>query len=211
MKRFFLTLAVAMISYCSYAQTNTFPLSGNVGIGTGNPSAKLDVLGVVRYGNGNTSSGSLSYGTSGLITLESSSLNTSIAILPSGNGNVMIGKTSQANTAYKLDINGSARVNEIVVNTTGADFVFDDKYPLPQLSEVKSYIDENHHLPGIPSAEQMTKEGFSVGEMNTKLLQKLEELTLYLIEQQHKNEEQDAHIKTLEATLVKLTANNSDR
>jgi hypothetical protein len=66
-------------------------------------------------------------------------------------GNILINKTSQTNTAYKLDINGSARANEVVVNTTGADFVFEPKYNLPKLPEIKSYIDANHHLPEIPS------------------------------------------------------------
>lgn len=105
------------------------------------------------------------------------------------NGNVLIGKTSQTNTVYKLDINGSVRANEVVVNTTGADFVFEPNYKLPRLSEVKTYIDQNHHLPEIPSAAEMQKNGMSVGELNTKLLQKVEELTLYLIEQQKQIED----------------------
>ncbi|HTK21237.1 MAG TPA: hypothetical protein VL442_17060, partial [Mucilaginibacter sp.] len=106
-------------------------------------------------------------------------------------GNVLIGKTSQTNTAYKLDINGSARANEIVVNTTGADFVFDKKYTLPKLSDVKAYVDQNHHLPEIPSAKEMQANGMSVGEINTKLLQKVEELTLYLIEKDKQDKEKD--------------------
>lgn len=106
-------------------------------------------------------------------------------------GNLLIGKTSQTNSAYKLDINGSARANEIVVNTTGADFVFDHQYKLPKLSEVKTYIDDNHHLPEIPSAEDMKKDGLNVGEINIKLLQKVEELTLYSIEQNKQITEQN--------------------
>jgi hypothetical protein len=139
-------------------------------------------------------------------------------------GNVLIGKTSQTNSSYKLDVNGNARANGIVVNTTGADFVFNDKYALRKLSEVKSYIDQNHHLPEIPSAEQMKKDGLNVGEMNTKLLQKIEELTLYLIDkdkqvmqlksqvEQLQNQakqvksDEETRIAALEAALAKLTA-----
>ncbi|HTK18218.1 MAG TPA: hypothetical protein VL442_01830 [Mucilaginibacter sp.] len=103
-------------------------------------------------------------------------------------GNVLIGKTSeQPGADYKLDIVGSARADKIVVNTTGADFVFDKKYTLPKLSDVKAYIDKNQHLPEIPSAKEMQANGMSIGEINTKLLQKVEELTLYMIELQKQN------------------------
>jgi hypothetical protein len=99
-------------------------------------------------------------------------------------GNVLIAKTSQINTSYKLDVNGSIRSNEIVVNTTGADFVFDNHYKLPKLSEVERYILEHKHLPEIQSADEMQKDGVEIGQLNTKLLQKVEELTLYVIDLQ---------------------------
>lgn len=105
-------------------------------------------------------------------------------------GNVLIGKTSQTNASYKLDINGAARASKIVVNTTGADFVFEDDYSLRTLEQLHRYIRQNKHLPEIPSAKEMEKEGLDVGELNIKLLQKVEELTLYLIEQNKKLEEQ---------------------
>jgi hypothetical protein len=135
------------------------------------------------------------------------------------NGNVLIGSSSQINSAYKLDVYGSARANEIVVNTSGADFVFDKKYALPKLSDVKAYIDKNQHLPEIPSAKEMQTNGISVGEINTKLLQKVEELTLYAIKQQKridqlerqktKSEQQEARMAALENALLKLTENKS--
>ncbi len=103
------------------------------------------------------------------------------------NGNVLIGKTSQANPAYRLDIAGSVRANEIVVNTTGADYVFKEDYKRKSLREVESFIQENGHLPGIPSAEEMQESGMAVGELNTKLLEKIEELTLYVIELEREN------------------------
>ena len=84
---------------------------------------------------------------------------------------------------YKLDVRGTIRATEILVNTpSGADFVFEDNYKLRPLQEVKSYVQENHHLPEIPSAKEMQEEGMNVNEMVVKLLQKVEELTLYNIQ-----------------------------
>ena len=68
--------------------------------------------------------------------------------------------------------------------TTGADFVFAEDYQLRPLSEVKAFIIENKHLPEIKSAQEMQEDGVSVSELQTKLLQKIEELTLYLIQQE---------------------------
>lgn len=84
---------------------------------------------------------------------------------------------------YKLDVDGKIRANEIVVNTGGADFVFENDYNLKSLDEVETFIKENKHLPDIPTAEEVEENGVSLGEMQTKLLQKIEELTLYVIEQ----------------------------
>ena len=104
-------------------------------------------------------------------------------------GNFGIG-TSTPN--YKLDVNGTIRANEVIVNTTGADYVFDADYKLRSLDEVKSYIEENNHLPEVPSAGEMQQKGMSVSEMQTVLLQKIEGLTLYILEQ-------DKRIKELES------------
>ncbi|MGI8952508.1 MAG: hypothetical protein ACR2FN_13100 [Chitinophagaceae bacterium] len=112
-------------------------------------------------------------------------------------GNVLIGKTSQVNTTYKLDVNGSVRANKIVVNTTGADFVFESGYKLSSLQSVELFIDKYKHLPGIASAKQMQNDGLNVGEMNTKLLQKVEELTLYVIQLQKENDEIKEELKKL--------------
>lgn len=99
------------------------------------------------------------------------------------NGNVLINKNSQGNAAYKLDVNGIIRANEVVINTTGADFVFEKEYKLMSLELLEQNINKNKHLPGIPSACEMQKNGVSLSELNTSLLQKVEELTLYIIEQ----------------------------
>ena len=104
-------------------------------------------------------------------------------------GNVGIG--TQNPGFYRLNVNGDIRADEIVVNTEGADFVFDDTYELKSLAEVENYINTNGHLPDIEPADELINNGMSVGEMQTKLLQKIEELTLYMIEQ-------DKRIKELE-------------
>ncbi len=104
------------------------------------------------------------------------------------NGNVLIGQTGpsgqpgQTNSAYKLDVKGGMRANGIVVNTTGADFVFKPGYQLLPLVDLEKYIANNHHLPEILPAKEMQANGIDLGQNQIKLLQKVEELTLYLIE-----------------------------
>jgi hypothetical protein len=107
-------------------------------------------------------------------------------------GNILIGKTTQTNTAYKLDVSGKIRAHEIVVNTTGADFVFEPTYKLRTLSELEAFIRTNKHLPDFAPAKEMQQNGVSAGEMQTKLLQKVEELTLYVIELKKENERLEA-------------------
>ena len=116
-------------------------------------------------------------------------------------GNVLIGKTGQANRSYRLDVSGGVRADSVIVNADGSDFVFEKNYNLSSLDKVEKYIAENKHLPEIPSAEQMQKEGMSIGEMQTKLLQKVEELTLYIIEQNkrvEKLERENAELRAKE-------------
>jgi len=95
-------------------------------------------------------------------------------------GNVGVGTT---NPDQKLTVKGTIHSQEVIVDMSVLpDYVFKPAYHLPTLTEVKTYIDKNHHLPEMPSAGQVEKEGLSLGDMNAKLLKKLEELTLYLIE-----------------------------
>ncbi len=105
------------------------------------------------------------------------------------NGNVLIDKATQVNSTYKLDVNGKMRALEIVVNTTGADFVFEKDYELMPLDVLEQKIKTDKHLPEIASAAEMQENGVGLGELSTKLLQKTEELTLYIIELNKRIEE----------------------
>ncbi|MEH3112263.1 hypothetical protein [Pedobacter terrae] len=99
-----------------------------------------------------------------------------------GNGNVGIGTT---NPTDMLTVAGKIGAREIKVSTNaGADFVFEPHYKLPELAELEKFVKTNKHLPEIPTAKQMIENGVNLGELNIKLLQKVEELTLHLIEKE---------------------------
>jgi hypothetical protein len=98
-------------------------------------------------------------------------------------GTVSIG-TTLSPAGFKLAIGGKMICEEVVVKlqVNWADYVFEKDYELPGLLEVEKFVRENKHLPGVPTAEDVRKDGISVGEMNVILLRKIEELTLYAIE-----------------------------
>ena len=112
-------------------------------------------------------------------------------------GNVGIGTTDPG--SYKLAVKGKVGCGELVVTDVSkwADFVFDSNYDLMSLSELDAFIKENKHLPEIPTTKEVSENGVSVGEMNAKLLQKIEELTLYVIELKNENIKQNKIIEEL--------------
>jgi hypothetical protein len=119
--------------------------------------------------------------------------NGSTLVMSIVNGSVGIGTT---NPDTKLAVNGTIHSREVRVdlNVPGPDYVFDPEYQLMELSKLKAYLDKNHHLPEVPSADQMAKDGLNLGEMNTTLLKKVEELTLYVIEKDKQLTEQNEKI-----------------
>lgn len=140
----------------------------------------------------NTSGGSMSFNTN----------NNNEVMRLLYNGNVLIAKITQNNPVYKLDVGGSVRADQIVVNSNGADFVFAPSYKLSSLSNLKKYIDQNHHLPEIPSAKQMQTDGLNLGNNQIKLLQKVEELTLYTITSDKEIKDEKSLVAKQQALLL---------
>ncbi len=167
--------------------------AGNVGIGTKTPTDKL----TVNTGNG--------YGivhTNGTITIGTYVSNT---FKPIGgwlgtrsnhpllfftnnggaqmtllqNGNVGIGTIVPV---HKLSVNGTVQAKEVIVESGWADYVFDKNYKLPSLAEVEKFIQQNNHLPNIPSAKEIEENGLHVGDTQRRMMEKIEELTLYVIQ-----------------------------
>ncbi|MXV50408.1 hypothetical protein GS399_05435 [Pedobacter sp. HMF7647] len=99
---------------------------------------------------------------------------------------------------YLLNVKGKIHAQAIKVELENfPDYVFDDNYPRVNLVELEDYIRKNKHLPEIPSAAQVEKDGIDLGKLNMGLLKKIEELTLLLIEQNKRLDQQDQAIKAL--------------
>jgi hypothetical protein len=117
------------------------------------------------------------------------------------NGTVCIGTTTPG-TSYKLVVEGKIGAREVVVTrATWADHVFNDDYNLKPLNKVAEYVKTHKHLEGIPTAAEVKKNGVPVGEMQAKLLQKVEELTLYTIAMKKENDELRTKVEELEKRM----------
>jgi len=236
MKKQVYIILLSVLSFGGSAQ-NTFPSSGNAGIGTSAPRSPLEIRTVgnnntvqtgiiIQQYNPNTPNNSagisLDFGIGnndgnnnimGKITLKE----TWYALLPkmlfslwdANNimqdrmvidtyGNAGIGTSTPD---QRLTVNGKIKCEEVqVVVDVPADYVFETEYKLPPLPEVDHYIQQNKHLPGMPNAQALKTNGWNVGEMNNKLLEKIEELTLYMIELKKENEELKLRVNNIERT-----------
>ncbi|PWL30055.1 MAG: hypothetical protein DCO95_09485 [Roseivirga sp. XM-24bin3] len=222
-----------MIAFQGQSQTQLhagvplYAYNGNLGVGTVSPQYKLDVGGIARFASelkaqtsiylGNTNPSRLSsggnhefdinYGTEGSFNYYSGTAN---QFRIDSNGYVGIGITSPSE---KLEVNGNTLVQGTleaskvkVTATPGSvpDYVFSANYELKNLNEVEDFIKANSHLPNIPSANEIETNGQDVGELQLKLLEKIEELTLYTIEQEKEHEKKEGRIERLENENLKL-------
>lgn len=157
--------------------------SGRVGIGDTvagiykfNVDSPMRVGGVLYVENG--------ISTGGTININSNNINLN------ANGSASFSNQVTIGNGFLCSADGSLKVKDLKVTLTGwSDFVFDDGYRLMPLGEVERYIDANRHLPEVPSAQEVEENGVDVGEMNKLLLQKVEELTLYIIDLQKQIDE----------------------
>lgn len=200
---------------------------GNVGIGPGNPEAKLHIkdsgdVDVVITGAERSRinlSTATQQGWQIEVTEQTGDINQAIGdlgftesgvsggrlVLKKG-GFVGIGTTSPTE---KLSVNGNIRAKKLIVSQTGwPDYVFADDYALPRLSSVENFIKQNKHLPGIPSVKEIEKNGVDVGDNQALLLKKIEELTLYMIALNKKNDELALQNKKLHERLLNIENKN---
>lgn len=187
--------------------------SGNVGIGVSSPSARLDVLETIALS-------AVNYDANRRIDRK-----WIFAALGGGTEMFLAPRRSDDSdwdwpkqivfNNGNIAASGRLEAKEVkVTQSPTADFVFEDNYYLPNLEEVEKHIKEKKHLPEIASAKEMEKEGVNIGEFQIKLLQKIEELTLYSIEQnkqikelkkENENLKQESlQIKTLLKRVEKL-------
>jgi hypothetical protein len=130
----------------------------------------------------------------------------------SGNNNTVLnldgGKVGigTASPSHPLSVNGAIRAKEVIINSGWSDYVFDDDYNLMPLKEVASFIKENHHLPGIPSEAEVKEKGVSIGDVQSKLLAKIEELTLHMIQADERSTRIEKENRALQARIASLEA-----
>jgi hypothetical protein len=186
---------------------------GNVGIGIANSESKLHIVqssenfssGIKIVGSTSPISGRIWMGTEKL-HIDNATAGTGTGLTLLKNGLIGIGT---ADPQYKLDVIGTIRSREVKVDLNGADFVFEEDYRLMPLNELEKFVKEQKHLPEIAPAKEMEKNGTELGDLNSKLLQKIEEMTLYMIEQNKKIEqlqEQNKELQALKERIAKLEA-----
>lgn len=138
----------------------------------------------------------------GMLSLNYGGHLTSTQFVMDSNGNIGIGTANPL--GWRLAVNGNIRAKEVKVETSWADFVFEKGYALPSLEEVEAHIKEKGHLKDIPSAAEVSENGIQLGAMNSKLLQKIEELTLYMIDLNKDLQDLKKENETLKRQLTNL-------
>ncbi|HVI44218.1 MAG TPA: hypothetical protein VM802_05095 [Chitinophaga sp.] len=257
---FYLAVLATLLTTGTAMAQNTFPATGNVGIGTATPGQKLtldfgatrnsismisdgdanaysDLQFAVKTGTtvptGNPNQWIISHrkdayftgGGTALTSLEfyctrvGGGYYAPLAFKANGDvilaspyqtsrsGNVGIGTTNPG--SYKLAVEGTIGARKVkVTQAAWADYVFSPDYKLPTLAAVEAFIKAHGHLPDVPSAAEVTKDGLDLAEINKQQMQKIEELTLYLIQQQKTIEQQQQRIDKMEKQLNRITGSS---
>ncbi|HRN55614.1 MAG TPA: hypothetical protein PLL71_04150 [Agriterribacter sp.] len=231
MKKIIPAISIIFIAHIAFSQ-NTFPSSGNVGIGTVSPDAGLEIIG----GDANLTVLKLkgaSDQAAGSSIIDIISKSTSIVgahFVRAGNNIDLLFKATADNSiktqistlgmytqgvlgvgtfdtkGYKLAVGGNMVAEKIKVKlmSNWPDYVFEQHYRLLSLSELEEFIRKNNHLPEIPSALEVEQKGLDLGENQALLLKKIEELTLYIIELKKENTAMAERQGKLETEVSKL-------
>jgi len=186
--------------------------TGNVGVGTTSPTAQLHTTGTVRLAgltSDSTKTRVLVSDTSGNLFYRSASSLGGHWLYSNGTeydsvDNIAIGTSNPQN--YKFAVNGTAIFTKVKVKTAGTwpDYVFAKGYHLPDLKELEDYLARYRHLPGIASEAEVQKEGIDVGDNQAALLKKVEELTLYLIDENKALKEQNTKLQDQQRQIDEL-------
>jgi hypothetical protein len=193
------TTATPLIIGTNNAERIRISSAGFVGIGTNSPQSNLHV-----YVPGSSNPiNAMSIDVASFSTNENAAVSSYFKVTDIGGSNTPFvikgdGKVGIGTTIPDalLTVNGTIHAKEVNVTVDiPADYVFHPSYNLMPLNQVEQFVKTNSHLPEIPSADEITKKGMSIGEMQNKLLQKVEELTLYVIEQQKEIEQLKQQLK----------------
>ncbi len=191
--------------------------TGNIGIGTTTPVEKLHIIngtdvtgtggGLIQLGNSSDLNMGIdeneiqarNNGATSTLMMQRAGGNLLLCGLE--NGSVGIGVSSSANipVGYLLAVDGNVIAEEVRVELSGSwpDYVFQDDYQLPTVEELKESIEKNGHLPGVPSAKEIENDGLHLGDMQKRMMEKIEELTLYVIQLSEENQAIKAELSSL--------------
>jgi hypothetical protein len=204
--------------------------NGNVGIGTTAPAAPLHVSNTATFNpasnatpavlaDGSYGGGVLLKDGTGYLGMWSTGAGTQLHFKAGGtssgfggpygslvldnNGNLGLGSLPMSQ--YKLAVSGTIGAKEVIVTSTGwSDYVFRPEYRLRPLQEVAAYIREQGHLPEIPTEKEVKEQGVSLGDMQSKLLAKVEELTLHMIQADERNTRLEQQNRDLQERIARL-------